>query len=159
VENLPIFDGTPNADKLAGASDLHQWKALLYLLSLSDAYIDKIRMMLLTATQKLILVKVIHTLIWLFYNFVILYMLYASIVRKFDFWLLLCYSLVLLEGLILALYRFTCPLTLIARRYTDDQKDNFDIFLPVWLARNTKRLYTSIVIIILFITIFQYIKS
>jgi hypothetical protein len=28
-----------------------------------------------------------------------------------------------------------CPLTGIAARYTDDRRDNFDIYLPPWLAR------------------------
>jgi len=112
----------------------------------------------MTNFQKLILVKTIHTLIWVFYNCVIFYMLYASMANKFDIWLAVCYCLVLLEGLILLLFKFTCPLTLIARRYTSDPSDNFDIFLPLWLARNTKRIYTAVVVIIVFITAFQWLR-
>jgi len=26
-------------------------------------------------------------------------------------------------------------------RYTDDRSDNFDIFLPLWLARNNKLIF------------------
>ena len=112
----------------------------------------------MTDMQKLTLVKGIHTLIWTFYNLVIFYMLYASIAKKFDIWLFICFCFVLLEGLILLLFRLTCPLTLLARRYTNDQRDNFDIFLPVWLAKHTKRIYTTIVIIIVVILIFQYLR-
>lgn len=112
----------------------------------------------MTNTQKLTLVKSVHTAIWLFYNLVIFYMLYAAIANKLDSRLAICFGLVLLEGLILLLFKFTCPLTIIARRYTNDRRDNFDIFLPVWLARNTKRIYTIIVIVIIAITIFQYLR-
>ncbi len=108
--------------------------------------------------QKLTLVRIIHSLIWIFYNFVVFYMLYASIANKLDIWLVICYCFVLLEGFILLIFRLTCPLTLIARRYTNDQRSNFDIFLPEWLARHTKRIYTSIVMIIVVITIFQFLR-
>ena len=80
--------------------------------------------------QKLIFVKALHTAIWVSFNLVIFYMLYASITNKLDARLWLCYDFVLLEGLVLLLFRFTCPLTIVARRYTDEQRHNFDIYLP-----------------------------
>lgn len=109
-------------------------------------------------SHKLVLVKTVHTLIWIFYNLIIVYMLYASITDHIDgpFWV--CTGLVLLEGLILLLFKFTCPLTLIARRYSNSQKNNFDIYLPEWLAKNTKRVYSTIVVVIAIIAIFQFCK-
>jgi hypothetical protein len=104
---------------------------------------------------KLILVKLIHTLIWLFFNFVIFYMLYAVIRNKIDTWLWIGYSLVFLEGLTLLVFKFFCPLTLIARKYSDSPKDNFDIYLPNWLARYTKLIYTAIMVIIMIITAYR----
>lgn len=101
---------------------------------------------------KLIVIKVIHTLIWIFFNIVIFYMLYAVLQNKIDRWLWIGYGLVLLEGLTLLLFKFFCPLTLIARKYSDSTKDNFDIYLPNWLARYTKVIYTSIIVIISIIT-------
>ena len=101
---------------------------------------------------KLVVVKVIHTLIWIFFNVVIFYMLYAVVQNKIDRWLWIGYGLVLLEGLTLLLFKFFCPLTLIARKYSDSTKDNFDIYLPNWLARYTKVIYTSIIVIISIIT-------
>ena len=53
-------------------------------------------------------------------------------------------GLVVLEGLILLVYKGSCPLTVIARRYSDSTKDNFDIFLPEWLARYNKQIFTSL---------------
>jgi hypothetical protein len=104
---------------------------------------------------KLVIVKVVHTLIWLFFNVVIFYMLYAVIQDKIDYWLWLGYALVILEGIVLLIFKFFCPLTLIARKYSDSTKDNFDIYLPNWLARYTKMIYTSIMGIILVITIYR----
>ncbi|HNR06866.1 MAG TPA: hypothetical protein PKM27_06075 [Saprospiraceae bacterium] len=105
--------------------------------------------------SKLILVKIIHTAIWLFFNVVIFYMLYAALTDKLDRWLWIGFGLVFLEGLTLVLFKFYCPLTLVARKYSDSGMDNFDIYLPNWLARNTKRIYTSLVVFILVITLYR----
>jgi hypothetical protein len=48
---------------------------------------------------KLTLIKIIHTAVWIFFNFVIFYMLYAAIANKLDLWLWIGYGFVLLEGL------------------------------------------------------------
>ena len=47
-------------------------------------------------------------------------------------------GLVLVECAVLAMNRGLCPLTDLAGRYTEDRKDNFDICLPIWLARRNK---------------------
>lgn len=109
--------------------------------------------------QKLFLVKILHTLVWFFFNVIIFYMLYASVTGRIDVWFWICYSLVLVEGLVLLIFRLRCPLTLIARRYTEDDHDNFDIFLPEWLARHTKRIYTSLVALITVIAILRLIMQ
>lgn len=104
---------------------------------------------------KLMLIKAVHTLVWIFFNVVIFYMLYAVLADKIDKWLWICFGLVILEGLTLLLFKFFCPLTIIARRYSDSTRDNFDIYLPNWLARYTKLIYTSIVGVILLILIYR----
>ncbi len=53
-------------------------------------------------------------------------------------------ALVWAEVFILAANRLRCPLTGIARRYTSDQSDNFDIFLPEWLAKYNKLIFGSL---------------
>lgn len=104
---------------------------------------------------KLILIKSIHTLIWVFFNVVIFYMLYAAITNKLDMWLWFGYALIFAEGITLLIFQSYCPLTLIARNYSDSSKDNFDIYLPNWLAKHNKLIYTLIFIVIIFITIYQ----
>jgi hypothetical protein len=44
-----------------------------------------------------------------------------------------------------------CPVTLIARKYSDSSKDNYDIYLPNWLAKNNKLIYSIIFLIALLI--------
>lgn len=110
------------------------------------------------SATKLTLIKIIHTAIWIFFNFVIFYMLYAAIANKLDLWLWIGYGFVFLEGLILVAFKSHCPLNLIARRYTNSPKDNFDIYLPSWLAKYTKLIYTTLFAIALTITTYQLLN-
>lgn len=98
----------------------------------------------MTNQAKLTLIKIIHTLVWLFFNVVIFYMLYAVLVNKIDRWLWIGYGLIILEGLTLLLCKMYCPLTIWARKYSDSTKNNFDIYLPEWLAKYNKAIYTTI---------------
>lgn len=109
--------------------------------------------------SKLTLIKLIHTIIWLFFNVVIFYLLYAAITNKIDIWVWICIGLVLLEGLVLLVFNAMCPVTVVARKYSDSQKDNFDIFLPEWLARHNKLIYTTIFIVAVIILIFQLVMG
>jgi hypothetical protein len=99
----------------------------------------------MTAASKLRLIKILHTLVWLFFNTVIFYMLYAVIANKLDYRLWICYGLIALEGLTLLLFKMYCPLTVWARKYSASTKENFDIYLPNWLAKYNKLIYTFIV--------------
>jgi hypothetical protein len=106
---------------------------------------------------KLTIIKTFHTIIWVFFNVVIFYMLYAVIVGKIDRWLWIGYGLFVLEGLTLAAFRFMCPLTVIARKYSDSDRANFDIYLPHWLAKYNKQIYTAILVVIMIITVVRLI--
>ena len=50
-------------------------------------------------------------------------------------------SVVLVECAILAANGGRCPLTDVAAQYTDDRRPNFDIYLPLWLARHNKWIF------------------
>jgi hypothetical protein len=99
--------------------------------------------------SNLILIKIIHTIIWLFFNIVLFYMAYAVIVNKIDKYVSIGIALIIGEGIVLLLFKKMCPLTIIARKYSDSNKDNFDIYLPNWLAKYNKLIYTSFFVIIL----------
>ena len=107
---------------------------------------------------KLVIIKIIHTLVWIFFNIVIFYMLYAVFINKLDAWLWVGYGLVALEGVTLVIFKCSCPITNVARKYSISSKDNFDIYLPNWLAKHTVLIYTSILVVVTIITIYQLIK-
>lgn len=103
-------------------------------------------------------IKIIHTIIWIFFNVVIFYLLYAVITGKIDLWVWICFGFILLEGLVLIVFKNVCPVTLIARKYSHSSRDNFDIFLPNWLARYNKQIYSAIVAIIILILIYKKLQ-
>jgi hypothetical protein len=111
----------------------------------------------MTNSTKLMIVKSIHTLVWVFFNVVIFYLLYAVITNKIDRWVWICVGLVCAEGLVLLICKRSCPVTIIARKYSDSTKDNFDIYLPNWLARYNQFIYTTIFVITLILLAWRLI--
>jgi hypothetical protein len=95
-------------------------------------------------SEKLILIKWIHTLIWLFFVSIIFYIVYSGITNQITTVTWIAVAFVIGEGLVLLLFKMFCPLTVLARKYSDSTKDNFDIYLPNWLARHNKIIFTTI---------------
>jgi len=104
---------------------------------------------------RLTVIKTLHTMIWVFYNVVIFYLLYAVLTNKINKWVWISIGLVLLEAIVLLVFKMKCPLTVVARKYSDSTKDNFDIYIPNWLARNNKLIYTSLFIIAVLVLVYQ----
>ena len=94
--------------------------------------------------SKLLTIKLVHTLIWLFFVAVIFYILYAGISDNISAYTWIGIGLIIMEGLVLLVFKMFCPLTLLARNYSDSKKENFDIFLPDWLAKHNKLIFTTI---------------
>lgn len=105
--------------------------------------------------RKLFLVRLAHTLIWAFFVFVIGYILYAGVLDKIGALVWIAIGLIILEGIVLQLNRGSCPLTPIAAKYTKNRDDNFDIFLPNWLAKNNKIIFSSIWLLGVIIVIYR----
>jgi len=85
-------------------------------------------------------VKTLHTVVWAFFAGCIVTVPILGILRRYEAaGVLVC--AVLTEVAVLLANRLRCPLTDVAARYTDDRRDNFDIYLPLWLARNNKLLF------------------
>ena len=113
----------------------------------------------MSQTNKLLGIKLIHTIIWAFFVFVIFYILYSGITNSVTTFTWIGIGLIIGEGFVLLVFKMICPLTLIARKYSDSQKDNFDIFLPNWLAKNNKLIFTSIFIVGLMIVAVRVIQN
>src|SRR6476620_4554084 len=108
--------------------------------------------------QKLVTIKLIHTAIWVFFNVVIFYLLYAVLINKIDKWIWIGLSLIFLEGVVLLIFKNICPVTIVARKYSSSDRDNFDIYLPEWLARYNKQIYSSIVVLIIIILLVRLLN-
>ncbi len=105
--------------------------------------------------NKLFLIKLVHTVIWAFFVVVIFYILYSGITNKVNTYTWIGIILIVGEGITLAIFKMFCPLTLIARKYSDSDRDNFDIFLPNWLAKHNKVIFTSIFVIAVIIVLWR----
>ena len=66
-------------------------------------------------------------------------------------------GIVMLE--VLAINKFRCPLSDIAARYTDDRKENFDIYIPIWLAKHNKQLFGGLFLVGLLYTLIRWVVS
>jgi hypothetical protein len=97
-------------------------------------------------------IKLLHTAIWAFFAGCILVLPVAGLMHRFD-WAVILTVLVLLECGVLALNKGSCPLTTWAGRFTDERGDNFDIFLPEWLARQNKAIFGMLFVVNEFIVL------
>lgn len=88
-------------------------------------------------------IRLTHTVVWIFFVSVILAIPVAAWQRRFGLFLLLA-AIVLVEVVILAVNGMRCPLTAIAGRYTEDRRANFDIYLPLFLARYNKQIFGTL---------------
>ncbi|WP_462254749.1 hypothetical protein [Ferruginibacter sp.] len=108
--------------------------------------------------SKLAGIKIIHTIICIFFNVVLFYMAYAVITNKIGKFVWIGIGLIILEGIVLLVFNKMCPLTIMARKFSDSNKDNFDIYLPEWLAKYNKQIYTAFFIIIVCGIIYRLIN-
>jgi hypothetical protein len=86
------------------------------------------------------MVKVVHTLVWAFFVSCIVAIPLLAWRGRFGSVLVLA-ILVLIEIAVLITNEWRCPLSNVAERYTRDRSDNFDIYLPLWLARRNRLIF------------------
>lgn len=109
-----------------------------------------------TMQRRLFMIKLIHTIIWSVYAFIIFYLFFAALSNQISLWVWIGIGMVLIEGLVLLVYNWTCPMTLMARKYSNSKKHNFDIFLPEWVARHNKGIFTMMFVISMVILLFRF---
>ena len=111
----------------------------------------------MSPSGKLFVIKLLHSIIWIFFVTVIFYIVYSGIANEISTLTWIAIGLVIGEGIVLLIFKMFCPLTIIARKYSDSDRANFDIFLPHWLAKYNKIIFTTIylagVIIVLLRTV------
>ena len=92
------------------------------------------------ASRRLVAIKVLHTVVWAFFASCVVLIPVAALIGRLDVAAVLC-ALVSVEVIVLAVNAWRCPLTGVAARYTPERQPNFDIYLPVWLARYNKEIF------------------
>lgn len=102
-------------------------------------------------------IKAFHTLVWAFFAGAIIAIPVASWLGEFT-WVAGLIAVVLVEVAILAFNGMRCPLTAIAARYTDERRDNFDIYLPLWLATHNKQVFGALFIAGLVFALVRWIR-
>jgi len=95
------------------------------------------------AARALTAIRALHTTIWGFFASSIVAIPIATQLGEFTaaLWMSL---FVWGEVGVLLLNGMRCPLTTVAARYTDDRTDNFDIYLPRWLARHNQPIFGAL---------------
>ena len=91
-------------------------------------------------------IKLLHTAIWALLAGCILALPTTGLARRFD-WAAILTVIVVVECAALALNGGRCPLTDLAARFTNQRADNFDIYLPVWLARYNKQIFGTLFVV------------
>ena len=88
-------------------------------------------------------IKIAHTAVWAFLVAVIVAIPVLAWRGRFAAaaW---STAVMLVEVAVLLANGWRCPLTDLAARYTDDRRPNFDIYLPLWLAANNKRIFGTL---------------
>ena len=94
----------------------------------------------------LITIKLLHTVIWAILAGCIVALPFAGWLKRFRLAAILS-AVILLECAVLAANQGRCPLTDLARHYSFDPADNFDIYLPNWLARHNKTIFGFLFIV------------
>lgn len=76
--------------------------------------------------------------------FCVVFVLLAGIFNFINKYVYISIIIILSESLILFIFKWKCPLTIVAQKYTDNRKENFDIFLPEFLAKHNKTIFTTL---------------
>jgi hypothetical protein len=97
--------------------------------------------------KKIFAVKLIHSIIFFFMVACLAYILYCAIAGRYDWTLLVALGAIFIEGVVLLFNRGQCPFTGLARKYGDPNGSVTDLFLPMWCARHTFKISTTLFII------------
>jgi len=105
----------------------------------------------------LVAIKLLHTAVWALLSGCILALPIAPLIHRFD-WAIILTVIIVAECGVLALNKGRCPLTGLAARFTDNRADNFDIYLPEWVARHNKSIFGTLFVVNELIVLWFWLK-
>jgi hypothetical protein len=98
-------------------------------------------------SQKLFLVRTVHTVIYLVMASSVLLVLYSGIAGYDGMLLFVALGLVGLESVVFIGNGMRCPLTALAKKYGAEKGYAFDTFLPESFTRHTFRFFATLLVI------------
>jgi hypothetical protein len=103
-------------------------------------------------------IKIVHTVVWAFFAACVVAVpvsAWQGELRRAAVFI----AVVAVEVVVLIVNRWSCPLTPMAARYTDDRRDNFDIYLPEWLARHNKTIFGGLYVAGILLTVTRWMQG
>ena len=91
-------------------------------------------------------IKTAHTVVWVFFVLCI-FAIPTMSWRGEDSMAAVFVAIVAIEVAVLALNHWRCPMTPLAGRFTESRVPNFDIYLPLWLARYNKQIFGALYVV------------
>ena len=91
-------------------------------------------------------IKVLHTVVWALLAGAIVALPFLAIQGAFR-WAAIISIAIFFEGVVLLANGWRCPMTNWAAKYTADRSPNFDIYMPNWLARHNKTIFTALFLV------------
>jgi len=108
--------------------------------------------------RALVAIKLVHTVVWAFLVGCIVALPVAGGMGRFRLAAVLT-VVILIECLVLVLNGWRCPLTNVAEKFTEERSPNFDIYMPVWLARHNKTVFGVIFLVNELIVAGQWLRA
>ena len=105
----------------------------------------------------LVAIKLLHTAVWVVLAGCIVALPITALLHHFD-WAIILTVIIVAECGVLALNNGRCPLTNVGARFTDQRTDNFDIYLPNWVARHNKAIFGTLFVINELFVMWRWLK-
>lgn len=109
--------------------------------------------------NRLLALKILHTTVWVALVAMIGYILFSGLANRITPFTYISVGAVIVEGFVLLLFRWRCPITLVARRYSATQEDGFDLFVPRFIARHNKTIFTILYLLAVLLVLFRLANS
>ena len=106
--------------------------------------------------NKLFLIKLVHTIIFILMSLALVYILYSGVTGTYNWILFFAIVAIWIEGAVLIFNHFQCPFTNLARRYGDKKGSVTDMFYPKWFVPHVFRVSTVLFVIGLVLLGFRY---
>jgi hypothetical protein len=109
-------------------------------------------------TQMLTAIKLLHTVVWALLAAAIVSLPFLAGQHAFR-WATILSVVILVEGVVLLANGWRCPMTDLAAKYTVDRSPSFDIYMPNWLARHNKTIFTALFLVNESILLVEWLRN